>query len=92
MSDSDAGEAPTLAGYQVRFAEGRGGTATWRLGCDAKRVAEAGWTNAHDEALMNAMRALEALQGLPAGPKARDANAWRRSAAASAATAVPVAG
>ena len=81
MADSGAAEADPLAGYSLKFTEGRGGTATWRLGCDAKRVAEAGWTEAHDKALKNAMRALEALQGLPAGPKARDANAWLRAQA-----------
>ena len=83
MADSvDADAAANLAGLAVRFAENKkAGGGTWRLGCDAKRVAEAGWTDGHDKALSNALRALEALQGLPSGPKARDANAWLRAQA-----------
>jgi hypothetical protein len=78
-SAADAAQ-PTLSGLSVKFTEGRGGSATWRLGCDAKRAAESKeWTQEHEEALVNALRALEALQGLPAGPKARDAAAWQRA-------------
>jgi hypothetical protein len=83
MADGAAaadGAQPTLSGLSVKFTEGRGGSATWRLGCDAKRAADSKeWTQEHDEALVNALRALEALQGLPAGPKARDASAWQRA-------------
>jgi hypothetical protein len=82
MADGDGPDASaiTLSGLQIRFVEGRSG-GTWRLGCDAKRVAEAGWTDGHEKALSNSLRALEALQGLPSGPKARDANAWLRAQA-----------
>ena len=81
MADGDAASAAAqLSGLSVKFTEGRGGSATWRLGCDAKRVADAaGWSAEHDAALLSALRALEALQGLPGGPKARDASAWLRA-------------
>ena len=82
MAAGGGADAPqSLSGLVVKFTEGRGGSATWKLGCDAKRAAEAGWSDAHDTALVNALRALEALQGLPGGPKARDANAWLRAQA-----------
>ena len=83
MADGGAAAEPaqTLSGLSVKFTEGRGGSATWRLGCDAKRIGDKDWSPEHDSALLNALRALEALQGLPAGPRARDAAAWQRAQA-----------
>ena len=81
MADGGAAAdaAQALSGLSVKFTEGRGGSATWRLGCDAKRIGDKDWSPEHDSALLNALRALEALQGLPAGPRARDAAAWQRA-------------
>jgi len=70
-----------LSRLTVRFSEGRGSEATWRLGVDVEHcVTEAAWQSEHDAVLLSALRGLEALGGLPHGIAARSPAAWETTA------------
>jgi hypothetical protein len=75
-----------IAALHVRFREGN---AAWRLGCDVSRTCEANWRAELDDALLSALRGLEALGALPDGVAARAAEPW---AAAEASLALVKAG
>jgi hypothetical protein len=80
MDDTGAADQRALAALPaVRFYEGTltvGDSVTWCVGCDALRDTDATWQRPHDRALLEALRALAALGGLPSGVKARRETSW----------------
>ena len=66
----------------LRFTEGRASgpvpSVSWKVGCNPRLavVDTKAWSYHHEEVLVEALRALSALGGLPAGPVSSDPESW----------------
>jgi hypothetical protein len=76
MAGATGAGADVCAALGARVVFNESSSQRWLLCCKAKQATDAVWRPQHDGALLEALRALEALGGLPQGAPAKSDVSW----------------
>jgi hypothetical protein len=82
MAGATGAGADVCAALGARVVFNESSAQRWLLCCKAKQATDAVWRPQHDGALLEALRALEALGGLPQGAPAKSDVSWESAEAA----------